>query len=328
MTTLSDAYRLARGRRVLPSALGSAEQRAEFSAAVRARAVFSARTTSLAYLDIQRRAIDDLLRGEVETVDKDGQPWTKSIGQAETRLRLKQALAALQYDPERGHFGTAEDADIPPAERGSLQDLSSDRRLDLIIDVQRLRWQSAGQMERGMAPAVLAAFPAWELTGTSAMEPRRDWPRRWLAAGGVFYGAGQDRMIASKQSPVWQRLGDLPDFPDGIDGGLPPFAFGSKRGWQMVSARECRELGVELRDGPAKAGGKPPASPVQDAGNGAAERLPVPVATIPAGVSEAGLAALRAAVGGKLSGKRLTFEERLAKSLAPAMAKAAEEAAK
>jgi hypothetical protein len=328
VTTLSDAYRLARGRRVLPSALSSAEQRVAFSAAVRSRAVFSARTTSLAYLDIQRRALEDLLRGEVETVDKDGQPWTQSIGQAETRLRLKQALAALHYDPEAGHFGTAADAEIPPAERGSLQDLSSDRRLDLIIDVQRQRWQSAGQLERGMVPAVLAAFPAWELTGSSAMEPRQNWPARWMAAGGVLYGPGENRMIAAKTSRVWQRLGDLEDFADGIDGGLPPFAFGSKRGWLAVSRAECVAMGVELADAPAKASGKPPASPMQEPGTSAAERLPALVATVPAGVSEAGLAALRAAVGGKLAGKRLTFEERLAKSLAPAMAKAAEEAAK
>ena len=320
LPTLSDAYRLARGRRVLPSALGGAEQRAAFTAAVRERAVFSARTTSLPYLEIMRSALDDLLRGEVDTVDKDGAPWAKSLGQAETRLRLKQALAALHYDPERGHFGTAADADIPPAERGSLQDLSSDRRLDLIIDVQRLRWQRAGQLERGMAPAVLAAFPAWELTGTSAMEPRQDWPARWLAAGGVFYGPGQDRMIAAKGSPVWQRLGTLEDYPDGLDGGLPPFAFGSKRSWRGVSKRECADLGVEILDGPAVA--------LQGAGKGAADRLPVPVATVPAGVSAAGLAALRAAVGGKYKRNRLTFQERLDKALAPVRAKAEAEAAK
>ncbi len=319
LPTISDAYRLARGRKVLPSALSSAELREEFSAAVRERSVFSARTTSLVYLEIQRRAIDDLLRGEVETVDAGGQPWTKSIGQAETRLRLKQALAALRYDPEAGHFGTPEDAAIPPAERGSLQDLSSDRRLDLIIDVQRLRWQSAGQLERGMAPAVLHAFPAWELSGTAAAEPRQDWPARWLAAGGVFYGPGQDRMIAAKDSPVWQRLGSLEDYPDGIDGGLPPFAFGSQRGWQAVARQECTALGVVLDDA---------AEGLQGAGKAPADRLPVPVAKIPSGVSAAGLEALRAAVGGKLKAGRLTFEERLARSLAPAKAKAEAEAAK
>ena len=315
MLPLSDAYLLAKGRGVLPSALGSREQREAFSLAVRGRAVFSARTTSLAYLEVMRAALDDLLRGERETVDKDGQPWTESIGQAETRLRLKQALAALHYDPERGHFGTPADASIPPAERGSLQDLSSDRRLDLIIDTQRARWQAAGQQERGRQPAVLAAYPAWELVDGGAAEPRRNWPRRWQAAGGVLYGERESRMIAAKQSPVWAALGSLPDFPDALDGGMPPFAYGSKRVWRSVSRAECAELGVVLDDFDGA---------MQTPGKGAADRLPAPATVVSGGVSAAGLAILRAAVGGKVNGRRLTFEEHLAESLAESAAVGAE----
>ena len=127
-------------------------------------------------------------------------------------------------------------------------------------------------------------------------------------------------MIAAKGSPVWARLGSLEDYPDGLDGGLPPFAFGSQRGWQGVTRKECTDLGVALDEAAAEGLQGPRKAP--------ADRLPVPVAKVPPVISEAGLAALRAAVGGKVKAGRLTFEERLAKSLAPARAKAEAEAEK
>ncbi len=317
--TITDAFLKARGRGVLPSALSSRELREAVAAGVRARAVFSARTTSVVYLEVVRAVIQDLLR--TETADG------RSFGQAEARLKLKQALAALGYDSERGHFGTAADADVPPAMRGSLQDLSSDARLNLIIDTQRLRWQAAGQEQRGMQLAVLAAFPAWELVDGGALEPRTDWSRRWLAAGGVMYGAGENRLIAAKASPVWKRLGELAEFSDVVDGGLPPFAFGSKRVWQAVSARECRELGVELLDGES---GQEPADSGQEQGAGKplAVALPVPVVDVPAAISPAGKAALEKTVQAKVQGKRLTFDEILSGALARgAAARAAADAA-
>ena len=47
------------------------------------------------------------------------------------RVRLRSALASLGYTPEGGFPG---DDEVPPAEAGSLQDLSSDARLRLQLE--------------------------------------------------------------------------------------------------------------------------------------------------------------------------------------------------
>lgn len=269
--TLTDAYRIAASRGVLPSSLSSVELRRAYTAAVRARAVFSARTTHAGYLAFLKQQIGQLLATENAEGD--------SIGPAEVRLRLKQMLAALRYDPEAGGFGTPEDAGVPPAVRGSLQDLSSDRRINLIIDTQQIRYTSAGQLERGLQPLTLKVFPAWELVPGAAREPRTNWPQRWMAAGGTLYGPRENRLIAHKNSPVWQRLGELAEYPDTLDGGMPPFAFGSKRVWLSVSLRECIALGVDLSDGSSA---RPAATPAGGPAT-AASRLPTPMASVPEG---------------------------------------------
>ncbi len=236
--TITDAYLAARGRGVLPTALASRDARLAFAREVRRRAVFSARTTSLIYLSIMRDAVESLLMTEQHGV---------SIGQAEVRLRLKQALEALHYDPENGHFGTPQDSTVPPARPGSIQDLSSDRRLNLIIDTQRMLYQSAAQNARAKEPISLRLFPCWELRSGYARAPRADWQARWVKIGGTLY---EGRMIAPVGDPIWARLGNGQTFDDALDTETPPFAFGSTRRWRGVGRDECIRLGVPISPAP------------------------------------------------------------------------------
>ncbi|MES2706399.1 MAG: hypothetical protein V4726_07330 [Verrucomicrobiota bacterium] len=236
--TITDAFLAARGRGVLPTALASRDARLAFAREVRRRAVFSARTTSLIYLSIMRDAVESLLMTEQHGV---------SIGQAEVRLRLKQALEALHYDPENGHFGTPQDSTVPPARPGSIQDLSSDRRLNLIIDTQRMLYQSAAQNARAKEPISLRLFPCWELRSGYARAPRADWQARWVKIGGTLY---EGRMIAPVGDPIWSRLGNGQTFDDALDTETPPFAFGSTRRWRGVSRDECLRLGVPVSPAP------------------------------------------------------------------------------
>jgi hypothetical protein len=89
--------------------------------------------------------------------------------------------------------------------------------------------------------------PAWELVRVLPVEVPRDWPSRWIIAGGRMSEGG--RMIALKGDPVWGELGSYQNFQDALGVDHPPFAFNSGMGWQEVPAREVRRLGITGPDG-------------------------------------------------------------------------------
>lgn len=234
--TVSDvALEWAADRDVLPSGLRSIDLRDTFSDAVRARSVFSARTTSATYLQEVKDAVELAMQGGYEN----------DIPML--RLRLKQTLTWLGYTPETGFPGD-EDLDIPPAEAGSLRDLSSDRRINLILETQIAIARSASQLRRGLEPDRLSRYPGWELIRVHRRRvPRGEdgtlgWSGRWLRAGGPIVPGG--RLIARKDDPVWRALGDPDLFEDAIGVTTPPFAYNSGLRWVEVSRAEMEALGL------------------------------------------------------------------------------------
>lgn len=241
-----DAYREASDRDLLPTSLGTKELR-ELGAGTLARSVFVARGTSAAFLSKLKEVVEQLTAG--------------NIGEADARLILLEALKALGYTPEGG-FPDAPGA-VPPAMKGTLQDLSSFRRLDLIVRTQIDLMRGAGQQFRGQEPARLQAAPAWELFRIEQKDAPRKWSSqedgsdarhsgkidersRWTIAGGKLSGR---RMIALKGDPVWGELGSSSNFDDALDVDHPPFAFHSGMWWREVSRAECIALGVTGPDG-------------------------------------------------------------------------------
>lgn len=105
----------------------------------------------------------------------------------------------------------------PEGQEGTLLDLTGDRRLNLILDVQTDMARGYGQFKQSQAPEVLDQWPAQELIRAREAREPRDWPTRWAAAGGTFYG---ERMIALKDDPIWLRISRF-----GLP--YPPFDFGS-----------------------------------------------------------------------------------------------------
>jgi hypothetical protein len=170
---------------------------------------------------------------------------------------LFQTLQAVGYTPEGGFPQASLSATpgqaqpiVPPALAGTLLDLSSFRRLDLIVKTQLQLMQGAGEQWRGQQPDRLAAFPAWELVRVEARTAPRDWPSRWVIAG----GRGQvvpatARMIALKGDPVWGELGSYDNFQDALGVDHPPFAFLSGMGWKEVSAADVEALEIKGPDG-------------------------------------------------------------------------------
>src|SRR5581483_3835937 len=144
---LTDAVRIARDHGVLPTTLSSS-QIAEWDDELKNLSVFSARTNHAGYLQEIKDTVQGLLKGE--------------FNEATARMQLQQKLQELQYDPQLRGFPGLEEG-IPPAEPGSLRDLSSDKRTQLIVRTQMRQMANRGYREQGTTPGALRAFPAWEL---------------------------------------------------------------------------------------------------------------------------------------------------------------------
>ena len=244
--TVFDALRAAQARGVLPTSLGTAELR-DLGADVLSSSVFTARGTNAVYVSKLKEVVDSLAAGDINF--------------ATARWTLAETLKALGYTPEGG-FPDLEPGQVPPALAGTLQDLSSKRRIEFILKTQIALVRGKGQAFRGHARA--AAFPAWELVRVYQVSVPRDWPSRWTIAGGK-----PGPMIALKGDPVWGELGSYENFQDALGVDHPPFAFNSGMGWREVAAGEVRKLGITgpngespkdwQKSGPATLDGKLPA---------------------------------------------------------------------
>jgi len=245
-SSASAALRRAQARGVLPLDLSSAEIRRQVAKMIRENAVFSARTTNALYLQEVRERIARLMQGGFRN------------DLPKLRLELKQILAELGYTPETGFPGD-EALGIPPAEPGSLRDLSSDARLNLLLTTQEELMRGAAQKARGLDGTRVIQFPAWELVRLGQREVPRGspksgtmgWPARFVKAGGVLRldAEHRERMIALKSDPVWVRLGEGALFDDALDTDHPPFAFNSGMGWTEVHHSELSLLTPTLEPG-------------------------------------------------------------------------------
>lgn len=226
-----DALLAAQKRGALPTALGTAELR-ELGGDVLARSVFTARGTNAIFASKLKEVIEQLAAGD--------------IGEGQARTALYEVLDALGYDAEKGGFPGEE---LEPALKGTLQDLRSFRRMDLIVRTQLDLMTGAGQQMRGHQALDLASHPAWELYRIENRSAPRDWPSRWVIAGGRDPAETGGRMIALKGDPVWGELGAWENFNDALGVDYPPFAFNSGMGWKEIAAAEVQALGITGPDG-------------------------------------------------------------------------------
>ena len=200
-------------KQVMPTDLSSAEL-SQLPAQLRERAMFSARTMYADYL----QQVNDLI---TRIVSPEGAKPGEYMNPATARLEMKETLQSLGYQPD-------------PVKRGTLQDLSSDARLNLIVTTTPEMAQGFGNWFSSQDPSALEAFPAQELYRLEEREQHRPWRTRWSEAGGILYN---ERMIALKNDPVWEAISDF-ELP------YPPFAFGSGMWVRDISYAEAAELGV------------------------------------------------------------------------------------
>lgn len=197
-------------RELLPTEFRT-ELLSKIPTALRERAFFSSGVTNADFLQSASDKIDELLGGTAERATK--------------RAELKQLLESLQYKP-------AED------EAGTLTDLSSDDRLNLILDTNLQMAQGYGNWAQGQDSALLDQWPAQELVRVIESKVKRDWEKRWGDAGGKFYDG---RMIAPKNDPIWEKI-------SAFGTPYPPFDFNSGMDVADVDRDEAIALGVIDRD--------------------------------------------------------------------------------
>lgn len=223
-----EAVAAIRGRRLLPTSLGHAELQ-RLGPALRRRALALAGVMQVEILDKVQRDALRLVSGASRGPGDYANPATMRAG-------IKEMLAGLDYQPAPDRVGT-------------ISDLRTDARLNLIIDMESKLAAGRGQYIQANDPDSLRIFPCQELIRVESREvPRgyerrkeglvvRDaeyWKTRWKSVGGQIYDG---RMIARLDDPVWARLSTF-----GLP--YPPFDFNSGMGTRLVRRSESISLGV------------------------------------------------------------------------------------
>lgn len=180
----------------------------QIQAGLRNRAFFSSRVAEVNILAAMRDKVREYSEG--------GKDLSK------IRMEFRDELKTLKYSPK-------------PGEEGTIHDLFSQARIDVIIKTNVAQARGYMQYAEGMSPGAFAAFPAQEFTRIAhRRNEREDWPQRWAKAGGKTYGG---KMIALKDDPVWERLSVFGN-------PFPPFDYNSGMGVMDVDRKTAIQLGL------------------------------------------------------------------------------------
>lgn len=226
-------------RRLMPTSLSSA-QLADMDRAILDRSLFSARNTYedvLAHL--QERMIDIVSPRQERRPDRvtseNPEGWvTVAPDAGQVRLETQALLAGHGYDPGE--------------KRGTIEDLSAAKRIDLVLDMNVSEAQAYGHLLQNADADFADAFPAQELVRTEERKEPRDWAVLWQSAAAEAGDAAaarahrlHGRMVARKDSPIWVKLSRF-------GRAWPPFDYGSGMGLEDTTREEAMDLGVIDRD--------------------------------------------------------------------------------
>lgn len=257
----TEALKHLAAKALLPTGMSSAELR-QVDAGIRRQSLFSARTLLDYHLENIDAVVGSALTPQTEQREDRVTPEnpqgnvTVGLNPATARAELRQGLQDHGYVP-------------PPGEKGTITDLSSDTRLNLIVKTNVQLAQGAGHFVQANANEDrVDLWPAWELVrnedrevprgerrgpkGIIVPDPGNAWPVRFGAAAEA---AGDEdaqrvlnttgRMVALKSSRVWQALGDgAGGYDDTLGNPYFPFAFNSGMATDEVGRQEAEELGL------------------------------------------------------------------------------------
>jgi len=212
-TSLSEAMRYLADKQLMPTRLRT-WQLDQLPVELRQLSFFSA---GVMFLEVLDEALTQIKLIAAQETDR-----------GKARLAIRAVLDKLNYE-------------AIPGEEGSLTDLRSDRRLDLILETNIAQANGYGEHQAQNDPDVHRLFPALELFRAGAMPQQpRPWLEKWAKAGGSIY---EGRMIARRDDDIWTKTLS--------DGGFnrfgtpyPPFDFNSGMRTRNVPRAEALRLGV------------------------------------------------------------------------------------
>jgi len=239
-TPFQQAIAVAQQKGLLPSTLSSA-QLSRLESQLKRRAVFSARMNSASVLSVLQKNLEQIVSG-MGIESESGR--LRSIPEAKAQLKEAMFAAGVR---------------IAPVGTPKINDFYSDARRELMVRTTVLDTLGFGRHVAGQDQVALDVNPAWELI--RMVEPKggdaakRPWHERWKAAmddigsdadGGCTDPDEDDgRMVALKNHPIWQALGDgAGGYDDSLGNPWPPFAFNSGMNVIDVPRRECAALGI------------------------------------------------------------------------------------
>lgn len=202
-----EAVAAVRRRSPVASRMSSREW-SELETAIRNQAFFSAKVNNVRVIQAMKDVVDKVLQA------------TTPMDLGTARIQLKELLTDIGYQPG--------------AVAGTIQDLSTDQRINLVVKTNRDMAYGRGKYEQGMSSEILYLYPAQELFRAESRDEPRDWPARWREAGGQFFDG---RMIALKNDPVWVEI-------SAFGNPYPPFDFNSGMGVRDVDRDTAVRLGL------------------------------------------------------------------------------------
>jgi hypothetical protein len=235
-----EAVKHLQAKQLMPTNLSSAEISQQLSAAMRRQSFFSATNTIDEILAAMKSAVQSIVNPQQVLRPGATQTVTEGFNPASARAAIAQYFQELGYKPDEGTEGT-------------LKDLSSSKRIDLVVDTNVKLAHGAGRyVQQNADPDVVDLWPALNFVRFEERAEPRDWEQRWRLAASV---AGDPRaaaalelhgqMAALKSSGIWQALGDGEGgYTDTLGNPYPPFAFGSGMWTEELSREEAEDLGL------------------------------------------------------------------------------------
>lgn len=227
-------------KEILPTTLSSENLR-KLSNDIKRSAFFSAKVENAAILQKAKDAIDAILDPIQTTrvLESGGPPVIEGLDRAKARLDL-------------GDFIRKEGYEAPEGKEGTIEDLSSEQRLNLIIDTQTQSAYGYGYREQGNDPDILDVWPAQELYRAEGRKVPREWALRWAAAAqesgddkAMAAFADSGKMAALKDSGIWQAIADgAGGYDDTLGNPWAPFAFNSGMDLRDIDRNEALDLGL------------------------------------------------------------------------------------
>ncbi len=186
---------------------------ADMPVALRERAFFSSQVENVRFLQRGRDRIMDFLEAARERL-ADGQTVLRTGSRAAFVEQMREFAVAEGMGPIDG---------VTP---GGLRDITSERRLGLIFNVQVQQANDYGYWRQGMDPDVLDEFPAQRFVRVRAVKEER-------ASHQQYEG-----QVYLKTDPVWVRINE--------DFGVPwgPWGWGCGHEVDDVDRAEAEEFGL------------------------------------------------------------------------------------